>query len=193
MASHYKQQITAVLSDLSPGMLALSRRVNPELEHVQGDMTTLRLGRFFDAVLIHDAVSYLTSEDQLRAGLATAFAHLRPGGVALFAPDDYRDTFEQSSDSGGHDGDGRGLRYVSWTWDPDPGDSTYQTDFAYLLHEDGQPTRCIHDTHIGGLFSRATWRRLLGEVGFEQIAEHELVHSEVEPGRHGSFVARRSA
>jgi len=35
-------------------MLELSRTINPELEHLVGDMRTIRLGRTFDAVLIHD-------------------------------------------------------------------------------------------------------------------------------------------
>src|SRR5690606_24963175 len=33
------------LVDLSPEMLAVSRRLNPHAEHVQGDMRTVRLGR----------------------------------------------------------------------------------------------------------------------------------------------------
>ena len=32
----------------------MSRSINPECEHVQGDMRTLRLGREFDAVFVHD-------------------------------------------------------------------------------------------------------------------------------------------
>ena len=33
------------LVDLSEEMLAVSRELNPECEHLQGDMRTLRLGR----------------------------------------------------------------------------------------------------------------------------------------------------
>lgn len=35
----------------------------------------------FDAVLAHDAISYMLTEDDLRAVFATARAHLRPGGL----------------------------------------------------------------------------------------------------------------
>src|SRR5215510_3991192 len=48
--SHLKAHFHMTLVDLSPGMLALSRTLNPECEHLQGDMKTLRLGRTFDAV-----------------------------------------------------------------------------------------------------------------------------------------------
>ncbi|HEY7061539.1 MAG TPA: class I SAM-dependent methyltransferase [Chloroflexota bacterium] len=166
MASHYKQHFQSTLVDLSSEMLALSQRLNPECEHVQGDMRTVRLGRTFDAVFVHDAVVYLTTEDDLRAAMATAFVHCRPGGVALFVPDHLRETFAPSTEHGGHDGAGRALRYLMWTWDPDPTDSTYVVDFAYLLREDGQPPRCLADRHVEGLFPRATWLRLLAEVGF---------------------------
>src|SRR5918992_1861741 len=119
-ASHLKAHFTMTLTDLSPDMLAVSRRINPDCEHIEGDMRTLRLDRDFDAVFVHDAIDYITTLPALRAVMETAFIHCRPGGVALFAPDVVRETFASSSDHGGHDGDGRGLRYLGWAWDPDP-------------------------------------------------------------------------
>src|SRR5512145_2794987 len=75
-ASHLKAHLRCTLTDLSPAMLDESRRLNPECEHLVGDMRTLRLGRTFDAVLAHDAVGYLTTEDDLRRAIETARAHL---------------------------------------------------------------------------------------------------------------------
>ena len=120
-ASHLKARFDCTLTDVSEEMLALSRSLNPECEHIAGDMRTLRLGRTFDVVLVHDAVVYMTTEDDLRAAFATAFAHTRPGGVALFQPDCTRETLVEKTDCGGHDGDGRSLRYLEWVRDPDPG------------------------------------------------------------------------
>ena len=125
-ASHMKAHATLTLTDLSPEMLELSRSLNPECEHIQGDMTTLRLDRTFDGVFVHDAVSYLTTEEQLRAAIETAFVHTRPGGAAIFCPDHVRERFRETTDHGGHDGkdgDPRSLRYLQWTWDPDPDDT----------------------------------------------------------------------
>ena len=121
-ASHLKRRFACTLSDLSPQMLTLSRELNPECEHVLGDMRTLRLGRTFDAVFVHDAVAYMTTESDLRDCIGTALAHTRPGGVALFVPDFTRETFTPGTSHGGHDGaDGRSLRYLEWSVDPDPG------------------------------------------------------------------------
>src|SRR5262245_44902777 len=111
-AFHMKADFAMTLCDASPGMLEVSRDTNPECEHVLGDMRSVRLGRVFDAVFIHDAIMYMTSEDDLRRAIETAFAHLRPGGVALFVPDSVRETFAPSIEHGGHDGDGRSIRYL---------------------------------------------------------------------------------
>jgi SAM-dependent methyltransferase len=190
MASHYKQHVRHVtLTDAAPQMLALSERLNPDCEHVQGDMRTLRLGRVFDAVFVHDAVDYLTREAELRRAIETAFVHCRPGGVAVFAPDHVRENFAEGVDTGGHDDERRSLRYLAWTWDPDPADETYVADYAYLLREEGQPMRSVYDRHVCGLFARSTWLRLLEEVGFQQPAVRPLEHSEVPPGSVEVFVA----
>ena len=189
-ASHLKALFTMTLVDLSPAMLDVSRTINPELEHIEGDMRTVRLGRVFDAVFVHDAVDYMTTEQDLRQAMESAFVHCRPGGVALFVPDHVRETFRPSTEHGGHDGGGRGLRYVEWTHDPDPADSTYTVDFAYLLRETDGSVRVEQDRHLCGLFSREDWLRLLAEVGFQPKAQ-PVEHSEVEPGSWEEFVAVR--
>jgi trans-aconitate methyltransferase len=147
-ASHLKARFDMVLVDRSPGMLQVSRELNPECEHVEGDMRTARLGRQFDCVFVHDAVAYMTTEVDLRSAIETAYVHCQPGGAALFAPDHLRETFHASTDHGGHDGPDRGLRYLSWTWDPDPADSSYVVDYAYLLRERGGSVQVKHDRHI---------------------------------------------
>lgn len=166
-ASHLKAHFQMTLVDLSPGMLAVSRALNPECEHVEGDMRTVRLGRLFDAVFVHDAVMYMTSEDDLRQAIETAHVHCRPGGAALFCPDHVREIFSPSTDHGGHDGEGRAMRYLEWTYDSDESDTIYETEFAYLLREADGSVRVVHDRHVCGIFSREVWLRLLREVGFE--------------------------
>ena len=169
-ASHLKANFRMTLVDLSEGMLDLSRTLNPDCEHLQGDMKTMRLGRVFDAVFIHDAIMYMTNEDDLRRAIGTAHVHCKPGGVALFMPDVIQETFVSLTTHGGHDGetgDDRRIRYIEWTFDPDPSDTTYTVDFAYLLRESHCPVRVVHDTHVFGIFPRQTWLDLLREIGFE--------------------------
>jgi SAM-dependent methyltransferase len=189
-ASFLKHSFRMTLVDLSPRMLEVSKRLNPECEHLEGDMRTVRLGRTFDAVFIHDAIMYMTSEDDLRAAIQTAWEHLRPGGAAVFAPDAVREHFKPATDHGGHDEDGRSLRYLEFSHDPDPSDTTYVVDYAYLLKEADGSARVEHDRHIEGIFPRDTWLRLLRETGFEPRV-HLFDHSEIEPGTYEIFAARR--
>ena len=153
-ASHLKARFACTLTDLSEQMIELSQRLNPECEHVAGDMRALRLGRSFDVVLVHDAVMYMTTETDLRAALETGFAHTRPGGVAVFLPDCTRETLLEETRSGGHDGAGRSLRYLEWVRDPDPGDTTYEVDYVVALREGEAPLRIVHDHHVEGVFAR---------------------------------------
>src|SRR6476659_6543411 len=133
-AVHLKRHFTMTLVDLSDGMLAASRRLNPECDHHQGDMRSVRLGRTFDAVFVHDAVDYMVTEDDLDRAVETAFVHCRPGGVAVFIPDHIAETFVPETDHGGHDGaDGRAVRFLDWSWDTDPSDTSIATEYAFLL------------------------------------------------------------
>ena len=165
-ASHLKMHFQMTLVDLSPAMLDLSRSLNPECEHLAGDMRTLRLGRVFDAVFIHDAIMYMTTEEDLRRCIETAFAHCAAPGAALFMPDVVRENFISLTTHGGHDGEGRRIRYIEWTFDPDPSDTTYTVDFAYLLREANGPVRVVHDQHVFGIFSKSEWLRFLRDAGF---------------------------
>lgn len=166
-AVHLALEYAMTLSDLSPEMVEMSRQLNPGCEHDVGDMRTLRLGREFDAVFIHDAVDYMASEADLRAALETAFVHCRAGGVLVVLPDCTTETFEPSTDHGGHDGaDGRGVRYLEWNWDPDPTDGTVATEYSFLLRDPDGSVRAVHETHTLGLFPISTWLATLSAVGF---------------------------
>ena len=191
-ASYLKARFQAVLVDRSPGMLAVSRALNPECEHLEGDMRTVRLGRTFDCVFVHDAIAYITSLADLRQVIETAWVHCEPGGAALFAPDYVRETFRTGTDHGGTDAaDGRGLRYLEWVWDPDPADTTYIADYAYLLRESDGSVRAVGDRHVEGLFPRNDWLTLFTDVGFRPrvvILEESTVPQGVEV-----FVAQRPA
>ena len=178
---HLRDEFHAVAVDLSRPMLENCRALNPDVETIVGDMRSVRLGRVFDAVLIHDAIDYMTSEDDLAQALATAHAHLRPGGMAIVAPTYTRETFtdrELATDQN-HDDLGRAVSYVSYISDTDPQDDVFELILVYLIHESpDSPVRVEHDRHCCGLFDAATWCRRMTEAGFsvqqrdEELADH---------------------
>jgi SAM-dependent methyltransferase len=192
-AVHLAQHVEVILVDASAEMLAVSRRLNPVAEHVQGDMRRIRLERVVDAVLVHDAIDYMLTEDDLDAVFATARAHLTPGGVAVFVPDHTRETFVPGTEHGGTDGpDGSGVRYLGWTWDPDPEDTWAQTEYAILTRDVDGRVSATAESHRFGLFPIATWVSLLERRGFEVtvVTEHEESDEQDEYGSRTLFVAR---
>lgn len=187
VAFHLKRHFTLTLTDVSAPMLEVSRAVNPECAHLQGDMRTLDLGREFDLVMIHDAICYMTDEASLRAAFRTAYRHCRAGGAVVILPDNVAETFESRTDNGGEDApDGCGLRYLEWTFDPDPGDTTCDTVFAFLLRDKNGRVKSDSDHHRFGLFPRAAWLDWLHAEGLP-------ARSRLDPWNRDVFIARKPA
>jgi hypothetical protein len=131
-------------------------------------MRTMRLGQQFDAVLTHDAIDYVTSQEDLALVIATAFAHCRPGGIAIFVPDYVKDDFQAltGAGGGGKDGTGRKATFRERTWDPDPADDWVQAEYEFILQDADGTVEVIKETHHLGVFSRELWRQLLVAAGF---------------------------
>ena len=192
-ARYLKDRFTMTLVDRSAQMLEVSRRLNPQCEHIRGDMRTLRLDRTFDAVFVHDAIDYMLTTKDLALAVQTAFVHCRPGAVAVFVPDSTAETFEPTSGLGGSDdGTGlRGVRYLEWTWDPDPADTCVDTVYVFALRDADGSVEVVHERHRTGLYARAEWLRVLSDAGFEATVVTE--HTTEERMPRDVFVGRRPA
>ncbi|MGH7528060.1 MAG: class I SAM-dependent methyltransferase, partial [Gemmatimonadales bacterium] len=187
LAFHLKRHFRLTLTDRAPAMLAVSRELNPECEHLLGDMRSLRLDRRFDVVLVHDAIMYATEPVAVQATLHTAAIHCRPGGTVAVLPDFVRETFAPRTEHDGHDAaDGRGLRYLEWVWDPDPTDDTYLVDYAFLLRAGDGTVTVAYDRHVEGLFARARWLQWFAEAGLP-------ARSSLDPWGRDIFVGTASA
>lgn len=181
-AFHLKAHFVMTLTDLSAEMIEVSKRLNPDCEHLVGDMRTLSLGRTFDGVFVHDALSYLTTEVELAQALATVARHLDRGGVALLVPDETRETFEPGTECGGTDApDGSGARYLEWVHPVPPGETRGVTDYTFVIREADGTTRSFHEAHPFGLFPHAAWARLFDAAGFELELVPEETNDERRP------------
>lgn len=164
---HLTDRYDIVAVDLCAQMLENCRRLNPEVETAVGDMRRVRLGRLFDAVLIHDAVDYLESPADIASLLETASAHLEPGGVVLVAPTYVTETFVEHDVEHDHHSDGEiDLTYVSYVHRPDPEGRRVEAILVYLIRRGGEVEVAL-DRHVGGLFPAAEWLAMLEASGFE--------------------------
>jgi len=178
-AFYLKKKFDCTLVDLSPEMIKLNQRLNPECVHLQGDMRTVRLLRTFDCVFIHDAICYMTTRNDLESAIRTAFEHTAPGGVALFQPDAVLETFAPDASMGGSDeAEGkRGMRYLQWIHAPNPGEAFYITDMIYVMQNENGAVEVAHDRHVNGLFPKAVWLDVITKAGFQPIITDQDVNS----------------
>ncbi len=191
LASHFPADLHLALNDLSEEMLSVAAERNPGARLHRGDFRTLRLTRTFDAVLIHDALMYITSEDDLLATLQTAAAHLDPGGVLVLMPDFIEESFYPSTDAGGgEDESGRAVRLLEWRWDKDPNDGCFEVEMALLLRDLDGTVRSVHEQHVMGLFSMDTWLTALDRAGFS-VLPIDPAALELPEGIGDLFVARK--
>lgn len=164
--------ITAV--DLSAPMLKHSRRLNPTVTHHVGDMRTARLGRTFNAVLVHDALAYMLTRGDLLKLFRTAKRHIKPDGLLVLMPDYLTENFPGHDLSHDHhttrDED---ITTVSLAHDPDPRDTTFELVMTFIIRKRGgeksrrvASPKIIVDRHTCGLFPLSVWQRGLDACGF---------------------------
>ena len=165
--SRLKRHVRITGVDLSPSMLRLARRLNPEATYRRGDMRNARLGRVFDGALISDAVAYMQTPRDLERAFLTAFQHLRPGGSFVTYAEHVRGRIEPNDTKviRGRRGTDE-VVFIENLYDPNRNDTTLEATFLYVIRRSGR-LRIETDRHVLGLFPVATWRRALRKAGFE--------------------------
>lgn len=180
---HLAKRYDVEAVDLSPAMLKQCRELIPGVACHVGDMRTIRLDKQFDAVLVHDAIDYMLTRADASAVVRTAYEHLRPGGIAFFAPTYVAEAFvdnESASDS--HCNDQREVSYVSRACRVEDAADQFILDMTMMIRENGQ-LKIVHDEHLCGLFDSDTWRQMISDAGFGLTDVRWEGHGEEEPWR----------
>ncbi|OJJ16129.1 hypothetical protein BKI52_35775 [marine bacterium AO1-C] len=191
-AYYLKKHVEMTLVDKSAEMLAASKKINPNCIHLVGDMRTIKLEKMFDLVFIHDAIGYMTTEQDLAKVFQVAYQHLAPNGLLVVVPDDFTETFEAGTYQGGNDTDQGSVRYLEWVTDQDPTDNLVEVEYLYMMKDTQGKVQTAHDSAVYGLFSKQTWQELLQQTGFEVHFE-PVEHTEVETNERFALVALKSA
>jgi len=171
--------------DISPQMLDIAKKLNPECQFTLTDMRSFDLSETFDAILIDDSIAYMTTESDLRAVFDRSYAHLHPGGIMICGPDETPESFIQnqttiSPSTASGKPDHLDVVFIENYYDPDPNDTKFEGAFIYLIRNRGN-LRIEHDLHNLGLFSIEVWRNLLSDVGFEFIETQYIEGEKIYP------------
>lgn len=176
--SHLTPYFDATAVDISPSMLDNSKKLNPSVRHLVGDMRTFEIDEIFDAVIIHDAISYMTTLRDLSKTFGVAWKHLRPGGVFMTSPDYVTETFVDC-DIGKHRSENEEITLCYSEFFHKIKDSMYEYLFTYYIKNKKSGRLSIeHDRHYCGLFSKASWIDALKSVGFSVELDEYPVHDD---------------
>ena len=133
-ALHLKAHFRMTLVDLSEGMLAVSRELNPGCEHSRGDMRTcawthLRRGLPPRRDRLHDDRE-ATSPPRSRPPSRTA----APAEPRFSSPTTSARRSSPPRSTAGTTARARPA-LPDWTWDPDPEDTSIRTEYAFVLRD----------------------------------------------------------
>ena len=159
----FKKHFRVTGVDISEGMLAIARKINPEVTYLLGDMRSLDLNERFDAVVIPDSIDYMVTLPELGSAINTACRHLLPGGVLLIAAK-VREEFRENNFCYTGAREGVEITIFENNYIPRANPATYEATIIYLIRRHGRLN--VHtDCHTLGLFSRRQWRALFKRAG----------------------------
>ncbi|MFC2061580.1 class I SAM-dependent DNA methyltransferase [Elusimicrobiota bacterium] len=179
----FKKHFKVTGIDISPDMLGIAGKLNPEVEYSQADMKTVRLGKTFDAVCCVDAICYMSGEKELADVFKVAYDHLNPGGVFLTPVEMEKDKFKQNStEVHTYKKEEVEITYIENHYDPDLTDTSFEVVFMFLIRTSGD-LEIERDIHECGIFNLKTWIRLLKETGFT-VKQEKFTHSTFDKGKY---------
>jgi hypothetical protein len=134
-------------------------------------MQTVRLGSAFYAVLVHDAISYMTSVEELEQVYRTAAEHLRPEGLLIALPEELRERLAvRDAIASTHRQGDLVLSVMETSYDPDPEDHTFEVVYV-LLFRQGDELQVEVDRHENGVFELDQFLSAVRAAGFDPRAE----------------------
>jgi len=185
LKEHYS--ITGI--DKSIAMLELARSLNPEASYIHGDMRSVRLGKLFDVVLIHDSINYILYKEDLRMTFVTAWTHLAPGGLFLTVVEITPEKFTQNKViHSSHERDGIEVTSIESYYDRNLNDTFYEIVFVYLIRQN-KKLRVEIDNHTCGIFPMPVWHQALKQAGFFEHKQEKFCVTEPDDAEYDVLVA----
>ena len=159
----FKRHFSVTGVDVSRGMLEIARQRHTDVEYFEDDMRTCRLDRLFDTVVIPDSIDYMATSDDLRQAIATAAAHLRPGGVLLIVGKT-SETFRANNFAYTGERNALHVTVLENNYIPPDRPGTYEATIVYLIRDRGE-LRVRSECHVLGLFPQAQWESAFADAG----------------------------
>lgn len=150
--------------EVSPDMLAIAQRRNPEVRIHRADMRDFALGRHFDAVIcMFSSIGHMRDQRELDAAIGRFAAHLPSGGVVIVDPWWFPETFTPGYVGASLvEAEGRTIaRFSHSTLE----DGATRIDVDYLVGVPGEGVEHLKETHRITLFGRAQYEAAFAAAG----------------------------
>ncbi len=161
----FKRYFKVTGIDISKGMLEVAKKINPEVEYIEGDMRNVQLNRKFDVVAIPDSSGYMTNLEDLAKAFRTASGHLNEGGI-LFVLAHVKEEFVENNFVYSGEKDNVKVTVFENNFLIGPENNSYEATIVYLVRT-GNHLQIYSESHLIGLFESSVWYKLFKEQGFE--------------------------
>ena len=161
--------------DISEKMLEIARDLNPEAVYHHGDMRSIELDYFFDAVVGPESIDYMRTENDLYSAMMTAQKHLKPGGVFLVVAN-IVERFSRNNFVYTGSLEDIEITLFENNYIPSYPGTTYEATLVYLIRRKDK-LQIYSDHHILGLFKLETWLDLLKTAGFDIVNQISIDHT----------------
>lgn len=153
--------------DLSEEMLSRVDSILPQVETRQGDMTSLKFGRSFPLICVHDSFCYLAAEKQIQDLFSNIKEHLTHDGLAFVKLDAVKDSFAGPYRylTSFEDEDYQ-LTLTHYEWDPNNRDTWIEVVYLFL-EQRGSELVTREERHRLGLFHQSDLLKMARSVDLE--------------------------
>ena len=108
----------------------------------------------------------MLNEDDIRLTFLTVSSHLDKGGIFIFSPDYFLESFENYKvNHFTNSNETTTLTYIEYMYIPNPNKTQIESILFYLINENGN-LRIEQDKHIVGIFPKKLWIKLLLDADF---------------------------
>ncbi|WP_327084664.1 activator-dependent family glycosyltransferase [Nocardiopsis sp. EMB25] len=162
---HLSEHFTTVEGlELSPDMLAIARRRNPDAVLHPGDMRDFSLARRFSAITcMFSSIGHMADQRELDQAIARFAAHLEPGGVVVLEPWWFPEAFTPGFVGASTvEADGTTITRVSHSTRED---GATRIEVHYLVAAPGTGVSHHEETHRITLFPREQYEHAFARAG----------------------------
>jgi len=158
----FKKYFNVTGVDIGKGMLKAARHLNNDVKYIYGDMRDINLKSKFDIVAIPDSIGYMTSVQDLRKTINTAYSHLKIDGILLIVAH-MRENFKENNFV--YTGSKNDIDITIFENNFITNKTNYEATIIYLIRCK-KKLQIFTDVHTLGLFNSSIWDNLLKKTGF---------------------------